>query len=303
MATGPQSAQGGQAPRKTTDQTACDDGWRLALDVIEPAAPRAAVVLGHAMMVDRRTLDYRGDGLASHLARRGLAVVAADLRGHGESGPLASEGGSWSYDDLVEQDTPALIAYACRRFPGLRLTLVGHSLFGHVSLAYVARHPGAEVQALVLLAGNIWLRRFEPSRWRRLEKRAFLLASLPLVRAFGYFPARRLRIGPVDEARDYWAHLVDYARQNDWRARDGFSYADALARVRRPVLGLVGAGDRFYCHPETAQRFLAQVAGARLEIVGRHSGLAFDPDHMDLVTRTGCRPVWDRVADFALGDD
>jgi hypothetical protein len=36
----------------------CADGWRLRGELRLPPSPRAVAVVGHAMMVDRRTLDW-----------------------------------------------------------------------------------------------------------------------------------------------------------------------------------------------------------------------------------------------------
>ena len=258
------------------------------------------------MMVDRRTVDARGAGLATQLAESGIAVIAADLRGHGRSGPLAAAGGRWSYDDLVEQDTPALYAYARAEFPDLPLAAVGHSLFGHIALAHAARHSdGADSRSrgadlLVLIASGLWARRWEPRLSRWLRKRALLEASVLAVRLAGYLPARRLRMGNCDESAGYWAQLVDCARQNEWRASDGFSYTAALPSVSQPLLAIVGAGDRLLCAAECERLFLAPIAHALVEEVGRASGLALDPDHMALVTDDRCRPMWDRVARFVL---
>jgi len=63
-------------------------------------------------------------------------------------------------------------------------------------------------------------------------------------------------------------------------------------------LGLIGAGDRLLCSPRAGSRFLAEVPDARIEVVGQASGLAFDPDHMGLITDLRARPVWQRIADF-----
>ncbi|MSP60343.1 MAG: alpha/beta fold hydrolase [Myxococcales bacterium] len=277
----------------------CSDGWRLSVELVVPASPRAVAIAGHAMMVDRRTLDARGDGLVSHLSGRGIAVVWPDLRGHGRSGPTAAEGGRWGYDDLVEQDTPALFGLARERFPGLPVTAVGHSLFGHVSLAHLARHQEAEVDALVLLAANVWSERWEPDRLVLLQKRLILETMGALTRSWGHFPARRLGLGSCDEAAGYVAQTVGFLRHG-WRARDGFSYADALAGVRRPVLSVTGAGDRLICSPGCARRLASEIPGARAITVGRLSGLAVDPDHMGLVLDPRCRPAWDEVARFIL---
>src|SRR5262249_39387231 len=65
-----------------------DDGRCLRAELLLPERPRAAAVLAHAMMVNRRTMDRpSGSGLASTLATHGLAVMNIDLRGHGESSP------------------------------------------------------------------------------------------------------------------------------------------------------------------------------------------------------------------------
>jgi predicted alpha/beta hydrolase len=278
----------------------CADGWRLAVEIVRPLEPRAVAIAGHAMFVDRRTLDVMRDGLVSHLAARRIAVLWPDLRGHGKSGPLAADGGRWSYDDLVEQDTPALIGLARERLPGLPLVLVGHSLFGHVALAHVARHPEAAVEGLVLLAANIWARRWEGDALTMWKKRALMAAFDGVARAWGYFPARRLRLGNCDESTTYVSQLAGFARADDWVAGDGFSYAEALPGVRRPVLSIAAAGDRLLCIPESARRFLERVPGAVHRTVGRATGLPTDSSHMGLVLDRRCRPAWDEIADFVL---
>jgi predicted alpha/beta hydrolase len=285
--------------RREPFEVACADGWRLRGELVVGAPPVAVAVVGHAMMVDRRTLDRpRGRGLVSHLAARGIACVWADLRGHGKSGPRPEAGGDWGYDDLVEQDVPALLGVARARFPGLPLATVGHSLFGHVALAHVARHPAAPVDGLVLRACSAanpeWRNR--PRTW--VVKRALIEVMGLATRLAGRLPVRRLGYGTDDEAAGYVADFVRCARGPDWRARDGFGYWDALPSVRRPLLALVGAGDRIMSPPADARGLAERVPGARVEVVGRHSGLPFDPDHMGLVLDGRARPAWERAAEF-----
>jgi predicted alpha/beta hydrolase len=281
-------------------EVACADGWRLRGEILLPPAPRAAVVVGHAMMVDRRTLDRpRGDGLVRHLERCGLAVIWPDLRGHGESGPRAERGGRWSYDDLVEGDVPALVGLARERLPGVRCLVVGHSLFGHVTLAHLARHPEAPIAGLAMISGNIYHR-----DWRRRPaaylKKRLLIETMGLLSRGGTFPTRRLGAGTDDEPREYVDDFVRWIRRNDWAAQDGFSYEDHLHRVRTPVLGIVGAGDRTYAPPDEVRSLLAKVPGAIVEVVGRQTGLPVDPGHMGMVIDPRARPAWDRVAEFLL---
>ena len=298
--------------KKEPFSVACADGWVLAGELVVDAPPVAVAVVGHAMMVDRRTLDRpRGRGLASTLAAAGVACVVADLRGHGKSVPRAADGGDWSYDDLVEHDVATLAAFARARFPSLPLACVGHSLFGHVALAHLSRHPDADVDALVLLAVNApspsWdaalrspsnaLR--SPSRTlQALRRRAGIELMGLATRAFGYLPARRLRYGTDDESAGYVRDFLRNGRTHRWRARDGFDYFDGLARIDRPLLAITGAGDRYMSPPDDARAIAARVPAAQFRVVGRHSGLAFDPDHMGLVLDERARPVWNQAADF-----
>jgi oxygen-independent coproporphyrinogen-3 oxidase len=283
-------------------ELATPDGHTLRGEIVTPSTARAVCVVGHAMMVDRRTLDRpRGAGLVTHLASRGLAVIWPDLRGHGESGPTASDGGDWSYDDLVA-DVPHLFAFARARFPGLRLCALGHSLFSHVTLAHLGRQPNERLDALATLACNV-----SNPTWRRrplalAAKRAGIATMHLLTRATGgTLPVRRLGYGTADESRSYVEDMFRHARTLDWSARDGWSYFDALPRIRTPLLAIASTGDRFYAPPADVIDLARQVPGARTFVVGRAGGFPFDPNHMGLVTDNRSLPVWDFAADFLLG--
>jgi pimeloyl-ACP methyl ester carboxylesterase len=69
--------------------------------------------------------------VTSRLTGAGLRVVAADLRGHGRSGPAL-----WSWPAAVD-DLAAVIAH--RRLD--RPAIVGHSLGGMVAAVWATRHP------------------------------------------------------------------------------------------------------------------------------------------------------------------
>jgi predicted alpha/beta hydrolase len=281
---------------------ACADGWVLAGEVVVGAPPVAVAVVSHAMMVDRRTLDRpRGRGLVSSLAARGIACVVADLRGHGKSGPRAGEGGDWGYDDLVEEDVPTLIAFARARFPSLPLVCVGHSLFGHVALAHLARHADADIDALVLLAVNVANPSWDARTVGGLRRRAGIELMGIMGRAFGRLPVRSFRYGSDDEAAGYVRDFVRNGRARRWRARDGFDYWEALERVERPILAIVGAGDRYMSPPSDARAIAERVRGAHFVIVGRDAARPFGdawPDHMGLVLDERARPAWDQAAEF-----
>ena len=161
---------GGTTLSRTSQRIRTTDGWELDLLRVPAEGPaRGAALLAHAMMVDRRSMDRpSGDGFASHLARAGWDVYLLDVRGHGASGPRAEEGGSWTYDDIVQRDLPAAVAAVRERQEMGPVVVVGHSLCGHASPAaegcgFYPRPPDAHV----LLSANMWLPRLEPSSLRR----------------------------------------------------------------------------------------------------------------------------------------
>ena len=315
------------------------DGALLHGELLMPAgaAPRVVAALSHAMMVDRRTLDLRvrpvarpaagarGSGLRretapadepasgtggilTELLAAGVAVLWFDQRGHGQSGPTPTQGGRWDYDDLVA-DAGAVAEYLRERLPGCKRVAIGHSLFGHVALAYQARAAAQETarpahdraaalyDGLVLLAGNVWLRRLEPSWLRFLAKRASFAALLLLSRPLGYLPVRRLGIGTADESGPYLAQMGGWVRTGDWTDRAGRSYLGALGGVRAPILSIAGAGDRLMAVPDCQLALVRRSSGPVTHwLVGKEQGDAVDAEHMQLVLDARLRPRWRALA-------
>jgi predicted alpha/beta hydrolase len=286
-------------PGSETIEVRTSDGWSLRADVDEPeGTPVGVALLAHAMMARRSSFDRPADrGVRQMLRARGWRVVSFDFRGHGQSGPCAAEGGSWSYDDLVRGDMPAMHACARSRERKKRpVVLVGHSLGAHVGLA--AQGTGLTAfDALVSVAGNVWLRQHEASVARWALKRATLGAVAATCRRLGRFPARRLRIGSDDEAGAYFEDLDRFARTGRWTSSDGsHDYLASLGRVSAPVLQVVSDGDRLACVVECGARYLDACSGPRELLRVEHGddgGPA--PGHMGLVTSGRIGSVWERV--------
>lgn len=281
--------------------TETTDGWFLRGELIRPEGPPvAAAVLGHAMMVDRRTMDRGGRGLGTTLAERGVAVLSFDVRGHGASDPGAKDGGRWTYDAIVRFDVPAMVAEARRRYPDLPVVVVGHSLIGHAAMISAGLLPGQAPDAIVGLAANLWLPRFEPSLRRRLLKGALLLAWSGVTLPRGWFDPRPVRMGSAAEPWPYvWQFTSSYLR-NALRSPDGRDdYIDALGRVDVPVLAISSTGDRLLAHPDAVGRFLEPMPRARVthRILDARD-VSPPPDHMQLVLDERCRPVWIEVAEW-----
>src|SRR5690606_9816302 len=148
--------------------------------------PLGIVIAGHAMMADSRTI-CRPDRptIASVLVAAGFRVLVPDLRGHGESGPLARDGGDWTMDELVT-DVGHYVELARSLEPELPVALLGHSLFSHAALAWLGQNPDPGVRALVAISCSVWNKRFEPSRFWWLIKRLLFWPSVIITRLVGY---------------------------------------------------------------------------------------------------------------------
>lgn len=288
-----------QAPGSEQLDIRTSDGWSLRADVHEPKGDAVGVaVLAHAMMARRSEFDRpQGAGLAQFFVERSWRVVTFDFRGHGESGPLAREGGSHHYDDFVTRDLPTVHAFARSRSSRKHsVVLVGHSLGGHAGLA--AQGAGlVAFDAIVAVGANVWLRQLETSAARWLVKRAALLGMFALSKRIGRFPSRALRLGSDDVTRACVDDLERFARTGMWTSADGgIDYLSSLLRVRIPVLQMVSDGDRLDCPPECGARFVAH-CGGRHEIIriGRSDDGGPPPSHMGLVTSGTVTSSWERA--------
>ncbi len=272
------------------------DGWRLSVLDLEPdGPPRGLVIAGHAMMVDRRTM-HRDDRpcLAASLRAAGLRVLVPDLRGHGRSGPRADEGGDWSYDQLVE-DTAALLDLAGELAPGLKIGTLGHSLFGHTTLAYLSRTRDPRIAAHVGLCCEVWVSDAEDRRLAWPLKRALLGAAALTSRLTGAVPARGIGFGSADEPLSYFADLARCARSGGWLAADGHDYLAGLADVRAPVLIVQSDRDRV-TPPRTALRLWSRLPAAEFWRLGAPPWQHLAPTHMAAVTDPASAPVWQAIA-------
>lgn len=272
------------------------DGWRLSVLDLEPTGPaRGVVIVGHAMMVDRRTM-HRDDRpcVAAALRAAGLRVLAPDLRGHGRSGPRADEGGDWSYDQLVE-DTAALVDLAAALAPGLPIATLGHSLFGHTTLAYLARTRDPRIAAHVGLCCEVWIREVEDRRFAWPIKRALLGAASLTARLTGAVPTRRVGFGSADEAYSYFLDFARCARRGGWLAADGHDYLAGLADVRAPVLLVQSDRDRV-APPRTALRLWSRLPAAETWRLGAPPWQHLAPTHMAAVTDPASAPLWQAIA-------
>lgn len=258
------------------------DGVTLRIDrVAAVGEPRGAVVCLHAMMTDGRYFGARREGsFAAALAGAGFDVYVADFRGHGRSVPPRARGGTWSFDDLVELDLPAIVAAAATASgcAATDLAILGHSLGGLVTCAALGTGRIPAPRRLGLAATSVWL-------GETLTRKAIMSVYRRITDVVGYAPIRRLRVGTTDESAAYVHQLTGWARTGRWLSRRGIDYQAALQAITVPTFAFVGASD-WMCRPRDAEAITARIRTSEaLRIVGVQHGDACDPDHFELFTR------------------
>lgn len=92
--------------------------------------------------------------MAERLSQMGIAVVSMDLRGHGISKGVR---GDTAPRKEILKDIDALIQYAQEFYPGLPLTLYGHSMGGNLCLDYRSRGNGNGIPDKYIVSAP-WIR-------------------------------------------------------------------------------------------------------------------------------------------------
>ncbi|SEE25205.1 Predicted alpha/beta hydrolase [Streptomyces sp. 2231.1] len=217
-----------------------DGVQHLGASVVDArSAPRAVVVICPALGVNA---SYYGP-FRAHLARRGIATVAVDLRGQGDSRPRAGRHTRHGYHELATRDWPAVIRATRDRFhPDVPLFLLGHSIGGQVSVLHAAHDPKSADGVILVAAGSVDHRGFSGSaRLRVLAATHFIAAVASL---WGYWPGHRLGFGGRQSAllmRD-WARICRTGRFAP--AGADFDYEAAMPGATLPVLAVSVEGDR-----------------------------------------------------------
>ena len=115
-------------------------------------APRAVIQIFHGMAEHIE----RYDRVARELTNKGYAVAGHNHKGHGPETPDDQLGYFYAKDGWrkIVEDGHAVSEYLRKRFPGIPLILLGHSMGSFLARDYIMRYPG-EPDALIL-SGTGW---------------------------------------------------------------------------------------------------------------------------------------------------
>lgn len=272
-----------------------DSSVTLALTRVGLAGQQACrgepVVLLHGSFSNRRFwLSPRGIGLAAFLARAGLDVWLAEMRGHG----LSPRNRTYRHNcvaDYVRYDLPAIAAFIHEQNPQPAHWL-GHSLGGVILAAALGGHylKADGLRSAALFGSQIsrvyWPLKVPPVEW----------GGRLLLGRFDYLSGRRFKRGPEDEPIGL---VLEALRWHGLFGRFGDSQRDwwaGLADVQLPVLAVAGESDH-QGPPWACRKLLEQFAGRQHFLtLGPAAGYRHSYGHVDmLVSQAAREEVWPLV--------
>lgn len=222
------------------------DGHSLAARAYQPGGlVRRAVLLSPAMGVPQAF--YRP--FATWLAEQGVAVLTFDFRGMGESAPASLRGYRANITDWATQDQPAVLAELLRRWPGVPLTYLGHSLGGQI-FGWLDGQGHFE-RVVTVASGNGYWRFNAPQLRFSVHLLWWVVAPVALL-LFGHFPGERLGMlgnlpsGAMWQWRRWCLHP-------DYVGSEGAALRARYAQVRTPITAAVIEDDELI-RPEGIRR-------------------------------------------------
>ncbi len=307
------------------------DGWMLGIRRVRPSVPdptKRPVVLCHGLGLNGTFWTLTDDNLPRQLADLGYEVFIPDLRGsglshrHGHIGwvnehlrqtPILELGeGSWTIEELVKYDVPAILEYVRSVTGSEQVDWVGHSLGGMLMFAYledeveprrVANFVGMASSMLLLDTPRVQMIRASRGIRQLLRlvstgrmARPLAYARIPGLEKVDGFYYSAENVDPITASRFYSSalespsraaleQLEPYMAEGHLLSADGqVDYADRLNRVVTPTLQVAGAGDRMTDIASIRANFAAiGSADKTLLTMGKAEGQRDDYGHCDLV--------------------
>jgi pimeloyl-ACP methyl ester carboxylesterase len=312
------------------------DGWRLGVRHYRPAHSdpgKLPVVLCHGLGLNATFWTITDNHLPAQLTARGYEVYVFDMRASGENArlgkndrtnrflretPFRERGeSSWTVDDLVRFDMPAILDYVERDTGRRGVNWIGHSLGGMMIFPFLELSPEPERIANFVGMGSTIIQATTPQRdmlQANLGIRTLLTVAsagrlgrpLTYLRPPGmdaidrfYYTTENVDRGTISKFYGYaledpgpgalrqfapylrYGHLLSADRRIDYSAR--------LGEVSVPTLMVAGARDLISDVPSTRMTFDA-LGGAdkTLVVFSKANGHIADYGHCDL--------AWSRYA-------
>lgn len=323
-----------------TAYTRTRDGWRLALHRYRGGATTGLpVILCHGMGANRYVFDLKGaPSLARYLKKKGRDVWVVELRGSGMSdrpGFATSDVPyTWTFEDHVQRDLPAVIDYVLKRTRARAVHWVGHSMGGMAGLAYVAEQGEPPIASMAALGSPVDFSKMRMRAFPIMAKfRNFLCLTpvppmpfigrliIPIAHKLpryllGLFhspnitPSTARRIVALGStlvtSRSLWMDFGRYVETQLWAPEKGRFYLENLPMSKVPIVTIAGSVDGM-APPESVVALCNLARGAaerRCIVLGRDSGCAEDYGHLDLLVGIRAeREVFGKILDWLASQD
>lgn len=206
---------------------------------------RAPVLLIHGSTIDGPT-DW--SDIAPALAE-GYKVLVPDCRGHGRSN---NPNLSYSFGELAD-DAATFI----RSLGYQRAHVIGHSNGGNVALVLLVEHPDV-VQTCIPQAANAYVTQY------LLEREPAVFDPERVARESPEWMNEMITLHSTVNGKEYWRDLLRITVQ-EIISEPNYTTAD-LAKVKRPVLVIMGADDTVNAPDRHAQYIAENIPNAELWI-------------------------------------
>lgn len=210
------------------------DGARSEARLFKAKAPGPGVLVLPAMGVNARAYDRLGESLAD----AGITTLVVELRGGGSSSVRARRGVDYGYAELL--DDMAQHLEVLRTHVTGPVSVLGHSLGGHLATAGLARwhQPGAKL--IVIASGTVHHR-----AWSGIKKLGVLagtqLAQV-VARGLGFYPGHRLGFGGL-QGRSLIIDWSNSSRTGVFTSQRDGALEHRLEELEPEVLALHVQGD------------------------------------------------------------
>ncbi len=302
-----------------------DDGWNIAMHFHRPRYPKPGaypVILSHGIAVNKFGVDMdRAHSLAYFLKQNGYPVFVLSLRGVGKSYHSSRYGyRDFCFDDIVENDVPAVIQKVKQLTGTPRVNWIGHSMGAMIAYGFLGRQlPGHEsISTLTSLGGPGRIDHARTTIWGALSKYPWLSQMLDL--KFGaqvVSPITGRFITPIEElvynkevvnsatirrmmkngveniAPGLALQFIDWIKSGNEFTKDGsYNYRDSFPKITLPALFIAGARDHIASRDVVKFAFDKTASKAKeFHVMGREEGIPVDYCHTGLVL--GDRAVLD----------
>lgn len=322
--------------------TKTSDGWTLSLYRYKPAtieAEKNPVILCHGFNYNNYLWDLdEKHSLARYLKEKGYDVWAINLRGSGDSSkptlsnlrslikfqvgkilktifraPMNINKFSWSIDDHIERDLPAIIDLVRSETGRKKITWIGHSMGGMAMYAYLETMGPEKIERLVTISTTAKVPQPPNKFLARIAKQRPITKASLLINTTVASQVRNITLGTVklpweelfynaenmdrlttirmfrkaidDTSPGVISQFSDAVRDGDLKSFDKkFNYTKNLRRVDIPVLLIAGAADKM-ATPKAVEHAYREISSRDKEfrVFSKANGYSADYGHCDLI--------------------